>query len=217
MTTVKVNIGSEANVVPGWINYDISPYIILSKHKSLRKLLYALRLISKEGYEFRFPPSVIRRDVRKGLPLPDESVDFIYCSHFLEHLTYQDAIKVLKECHRVLKQKMWIRIVCPDLRLLASKYLEGDLRFFQVSRKDELSYAFIKALSILDERSFLRKFIVPYNIHHYMYDFDSLKSLLVMCGFSRVEKRGFRRGITPDIDKLDNRPLESLYVEAQKL
>jgi hypothetical protein len=50
-----------------------------------------------------------------------------------------------------------------------------------------------------------------------MYDFDSLKSMLNSCGFSRVEKRGFREGVTPDIHKLDNRPLVSLYVEAQKL
>jgi hypothetical protein len=50
-----------------------------------------------------------------------------------------------------------------------------------------------------------------------MYDFDSLASLLNKYGFSVREKRRFREGITPDIDRLDNRPEESLYVEAQKL
>jgi predicted SAM-dependent methyltransferase len=42
-------------------------------------------------------------DVRKGLPLDDCSVNFIYSEHFLEHLTYEEGRKVLEEFRRCLK------------------------------------------------------------------------------------------------------------------
>jgi hypothetical protein len=89
MVTVKVNIGSGTEVAPGWINYDISIYVFLSKYRFLKRLPYYFRFISKRESETSFPPSVIRRDVRKGLPFPDESVDCIYCSHFLEHIPFK--------------------------------------------------------------------------------------------------------------------------------
>jgi len=49
-----------------------------------------------------------------------------------------------------------------------------------------------------------------------MYDFDSLRELLISSGFRKVEKRAFRQGVVPDINLLDHLPHESLYVEAQK-
>jgi predicted SAM-dependent methyltransferase len=41
-------------------------------------------------------------DVREGIPLPDGSVDKIWTSHFLEHLTDQESKDFLRECYRVL-------------------------------------------------------------------------------------------------------------------
>lgn len=53
------------------------------------------------------------RDVRKGLPYDDNSVDAITASHFLEHLSFDDMLFVLEECYRVLKPKSCLKIVCP--------------------------------------------------------------------------------------------------------
>ena len=39
---------------------------------------------------------------------------------------------------------------------------------------------------------------------------------LELCGFRKIERKGFREGETPDIARLDNRPEERLYVEAVK-
>jgi predicted SAM-dependent methyltransferase len=230
MATVKVNIGSGINVADGWINYDRAIYFQLSKYRFLWKLLYTFKLKDKRAYEvLNAARSIVRRDVRKGLPLKGESVDFIYCSHFLEHVRHEDAIKVLRECHRVLKKDGWIRVVCPDLEFLVDKYLKEDLGYFRVRAKSELSQAFIKSLMVTDERSTAKRFlfgVIDYDIHRhqYMYDYSSLKTLLQSAGFDHVEKVGFKQGVTPDIDKLDdrvtgipeNRQLESIYLEAQK-
>lgn len=45
------------------------------------------------------------------LPFPDESLDFIYASHFLEHCA--SPIKVLRECERVLLPGGVLTLVVP--------------------------------------------------------------------------------------------------------
>jgi predicted SAM-dependent methyltransferase len=233
VSTVKVNIGSGTNVADGWTNYDRSIWLSLSKYNFFRKLLYTFRLVDRKAYQTVYAPnvvsSIIRRDVRRGIPHKSGSVDFIYCSHFLEHIKHEEALKVLMECHRVLKTGGWVRVVCPDLRFLVNKYVEGNLNYFGVQYPEELSQAFIKSLMVVDDRSTIKKLlfgVLGYDIHRhqYMYDYDSLKTLLHSAGFDHVEKVGFKRGVTPDIDKLDDRvtgipeyrQLESIYLEAQK-
>jgi hypothetical protein len=53
-----------------------------------------------------------------------------------------------------------------------------------------------------------------YRQHRYMYDYDTLAGLLRECGFSAVNRREYRTGLVPDLELLDNRPEETLYVEA---
>src|SRR5438105_3780484 len=42
-------------------------------------------------------------DIRAGLPFDDDSIEFIYSCHTLEHLFITDALTVLGECRRVLR------------------------------------------------------------------------------------------------------------------
>ena len=53
----------------------------------------------------------------------------------------------------------------------------------------------------------------PGRMHHFMYNFESLKGLLKSVGFHDVFRREFGEGVCPDAEKLDNRPA-SLFVEA---
>lgn len=43
-------------------------------------------------------------DVRKGIPLPDESVDMIFSSHVMEHFTDDESKELFLEMYRVLKK-----------------------------------------------------------------------------------------------------------------
>jgi len=52
--------------------------------------------------------------------------------------------------------------------------------------------------------------------HRYMYDFDLLRDLLIDAGFTSVIRRDYRVGVVPDLEILDNRPEETLYVEATR-
>lgn len=95
---------------------------------------------------------VIDYNLLEGLPFQDCYVDFIYNSHFLEHLSRQQAAEFLKECHRVLKEKGTVRIVIPDLENLAREYLrvleEVTKRPDEIELKKE--YEFI-CLEMLDQ------------------------------------------------------------------
>lgn len=44
-------------------------------------------------------------DATDGIPFPDNSVDTICTSHFLEHLEDDESVDFLQECMRVLKHK----------------------------------------------------------------------------------------------------------------
>lgn len=68
------------------------------------------------------------------VPLASESVHLIYCSHTLEHLDFDSAIRFISECFRILKPNGVMRIVVP------STYLDFFiLKFFheQVSISDD--------------------------------------------------------------------------------
>ena len=65
-------------------------------------------------------------DVRKPFPLPDASFDFVYSEHMIEHLTYAEGQRCLRECLRVLKPGGRIRISTPSLQRLAALYQGGE-------------------------------------------------------------------------------------------
>jgi hypothetical protein len=73
----------------------------------------------KEGFEgvdqYAFDGKVKHvLDVRKTpWPWPDGSVDEIHSSHFIEHLTGEERVGFINECHRVLKVGGTINLIAP--------------------------------------------------------------------------------------------------------
>jgi predicted SAM-dependent methyltransferase len=65
-------------------------------------------------------------DVRKRFPLPDASFDLVYSEHMIEHLTYAEGQRCLRECLRVLRPGGRIRIATPSLQRLAALYGGGE-------------------------------------------------------------------------------------------
>jgi predicted SAM-dependent methyltransferase len=52
-------------------------------------------------------------DVNDGLPFPDNSVEHVFSSHFIEHLDDRESINFLREIIRVLKPKGLAVIYAP--------------------------------------------------------------------------------------------------------
>jgi predicted SAM-dependent methyltransferase len=201
---VKVNFGSSLFVADGWINVDGAPYIFFAGWPTLFiKCAYRLsRAQEWFGPETRYvsvlkTQSFVHHDLRYGLPFKDSSVDYIYASHIIEHFYRDTARAILRDAHRVLKRGGRLRVCVPDLEYAIRLYLTGD-------REKSLELFFHDS----DAGPFYR--------HKYMYDFSLLQSTLVAVGFEAVERSGYHEGKVPDLEKLDNRPEQTLYVEAMK-
>lgn len=200
---VKVNIGSGLTVAEGWINIDASLNAFFSKWP--RFVLDVLYNVSgaKQDYSRGKYCNILKNhvfvchNVKHCIPFPEESVDYLYSSHLLEHLLKQDASKLLREAYRVLKKGGVIRICVPDLEHAIALYQKG-------KKEQALKYFFTTSKAGYFSR------------HQYMYDADLLKQLFKEAGFSDTEICSYRQGKTPDIVVLDNRPEETLYLEARK-
>ena len=81
------------------------------------------------GIDIRKQPCVdLVIDLEKGIPLDDNSVDYIYTAHFLEHVNNYDFI--MSEIYRVCKNKAIIEIYVPHFSGI-SGYQEDHKRFFR--------------------------------------------------------------------------------------
>jgi predicted SAM-dependent methyltransferase len=112
---ILVNLGCGKNFHPDWCNIDL----------------------------YSNDPSVKRYDLRKGIPLSDNSSDFIYSSHLLEHFSKNDGFKFLRDCFRVLKPGGNIRIVVPDLEQIVREYLLNLDEVSAGNEKAKLNYNWI--------------------------------------------------------------------------
>jgi predicted SAM-dependent methyltransferase len=121
-----LNLGSSARVAAGWNNVDSSWLFRIGRRRRLSAFLRRVRLISAARYERirNIDRGAILWDLSKGIPFPDEVFDAVYHCHLLEHLDREAAPGFLAECFRVLKPGGLLRVVVPDLELLARHYLD---------------------------------------------------------------------------------------------
>ncbi len=199
---IKINLGCGLRVANGWLNIDGSlNALVASWPKVLHKLVY--RFSGAHNYyevdeycSILGCHSFLYHDLSISLPLSENTVDFIYSSHFFEHLFKDDAAALLKSCSRALKHGGTIRISIPDLAYAVSLY--------GIGRKTEMldNFFFVEG-----KGSYLAR-------HKYMYDFQLIKDLMEQAGFSNVTRCEFQQGKTPDIKILDVYPEVSLFVEA---
>src|SRR5438105_3752495 len=108
-----INTGCGTNPAAGWINLDRSPGLILRKLPPLARRLAAMVGVREALVEW--PANVHRVDATRRLPFRDGSVDAAYSSQMLEHLSAEDADRVIRECRRVLKPAGVLRLALPDL------------------------------------------------------------------------------------------------------
>ena len=66
---------------------------------------------------------VQQMDLSKPLRFENKKFDFLYTSHFIEHITYRQAEGLLSECYRVLSPGGVIRIITPDFEKNCREYL----------------------------------------------------------------------------------------------
>ncbi len=227
MQKLKLNIGCGLTAPLGWVNIDCSLNARLAKWPWCRRILKAFKIIPPAKAGIPWPRNIYVHDVRKNLPFPNNSVEAVYCSHFLEHLSKKDAFSFINECCRALIPGGIIRIIVPDLGLYIEQYMKRvNAKDKEALIKELPSERFLENLGILnkesaDENIFIRlykKIIYDKNSHKWMYDEYSLSALILEHGFSNIQRKKCYESLIKDIEKLDNpeRFDDSICLEAEK-
>ena len=145
-------------------------------------------------------------DLKDGIPFPDCSVDTIYSSHFLEHLTFEQGQRMLKECLRVMRPGALFSICLPDALIFIDAYFNPE------KYPQEKYCAYTKAFSGTTPLSYLNYIAYMDGHHHYLFDQAEIIAILTKAGLFNAEGRGFN----PELDD-ESRDYQSIYAQAYKL
>ena len=149
---MKLHLGCGPLALQGWINIDNAPY-----------------------------PGVDRvLDVTEGLPFED--VQFIFAEHFIEHLAFDSAAALMRECRRVLCEDGVLRLSTPNLDWVWASHYK------KVMTQEE---AVLACFAI--NRAFRGWG------HQFLYNETTLRSLLLGAGFANVVRREYGESEHPEL------------------
>lgn len=209
---MKLNLGSGPEFVPGFINLDNSPNLYLRKLTWLKKIFFNLGLLDA-NHLVNWDKRIVHRNILK-LNYPRESIDFIYSSHFLEHIFFYQAQELLRNCLIMLRPKGMLRLALPDYDLFIDEYLaKRSLDPYRALLEFEerlLSHP-------LNEPNKLENLVLrSSHVHKWHPTKGFVFRLLTDIGFKDVSIKNYREGNFPDLDIVENRSEYTFYVEAFK-
>jgi predicted SAM-dependent methyltransferase len=137
----KLHLGCGPVIHQGWVNIDNRRY------RGVDKVL----------------------DVTKKLPF--KNVDYIFAEHFIEHLAYRSALKLLRECRRALNDDGVLRLSTPNLDWVWSTHYKLD-----ATEQEAVMACF-----------YLNRAFRGWG-HQFLYNETTLKATLSDAGFSHFER-----------------------------
>jgi predicted SAM-dependent methyltransferase len=131
-------------------------------------------------------PAIVSAKLPRGLKRFDgESAQFIYTSHFLEHLEYPgEATEFVRECYRTLRPGGVLRVVVPGIDKIISAYVHKDKGFFEIQAAQHPDWCTTKLEHLMYA-------LQQDGQHKYGYDFETMKKLLAMGGFTNIVQSDF--------------------------
>lgn len=163
-----------------------------------------------------------------NIPLDDKSCSIVFCSHVFEHIPHYKLEQILVEFNRVLEKNGTVRILTPDLYVVAKSYVEKDKEMFdKLISEDEnvrtdlgLGGTFMNFIispgqdTALFNKS-LTEFIGGY-AHVYLYDFEMLKTLFEKYGFKAEQKKFCESNIQDFSEPLHVESMDPVWVDLNK-
>jgi len=161
----RLRLGSGRHTDPGWLSGDFLPV----------------------------SPRVVYLDVTESFPLPADSFDIVHCEHVIEHISYEQGLFMLRECHRVLRAGGILRIATPDLALVGRLITQGggDPALLEYVRWSNENYGTEAERLDPANAAFAANRLVRNWGHTFIYDAATLRAALESAGFRDV------LGVTP--------------------
>jgi predicted SAM-dependent methyltransferase len=143
---IKLHLGCNSVIKEGFLNYDLTP-----------------------------GPGGIVQDLTKPLPHADNTVDFIFSEHFLEHITRPEALGLLKECYRVMKPGAICRTTVPGLAIVVQDYVNNYKdRYGDMLKRDTVCQMLNNSMRLWG--------------HQHLYDLEDLMLLYKEAGFNIIRE-----------------------------
>jgi predicted SAM-dependent methyltransferase len=170
-----VHIGAGPIILKGWLNTDLEPQA----------------------------PDIAYLDVTEPLPFPDNSIDFIFSEHLIEHVPHADGAYHLRESFRVLKPNGRIRVSTPDLQFLIDIYTrtehtETQARYVRRTLDQAFpEYGFYNGAFVLNH------FVKNWG-HQFIYDDKTLPDALTRAGFRSVRRWQLGESDAPMLQNIEH-------------
>jgi predicted SAM-dependent methyltransferase len=187
----KLHLGCGANILQGWLNTDgFSAASYFPGSDILQKTMYL--------------------NVCRPFPIQDNSFDYVFHEHLIEHLTYQQGQFLLAECLRVLKPGGTIRVATPDLATFISLYganvdedrkrfIDEYVRMNSEVWSDELKHV------VGNKAVFVINHCVRAWGHLFIYDAQTLLDAMRAAGFTDLVRKSPQQSDDPNLGGIELR------------
>ena len=175
---LKLNLGCGDAYLDGWVNIDLDS-----------------------------EKADLRHDLTEPLPYEDGSVDLIYSEHFIEHLTAEDGLKMLRECHRVLKPGGLVRVATVDLDYLVKRFILG------WKRQDWIK---IYGYEWLQTKAEMLNMCFHEWGHKYLYNKEELQRRFREAGFKQASRKKWNKSSYDMLSNRETRKDSRLIIEGTK-
>jgi predicted SAM-dependent methyltransferase len=191
----KLHIGCGTSTLGDWLNSDLFPY----------------------------SDDILHLDATDTFPFVNETFDYIFSEHMIEHISYSNGLAMLSECHRVLKKNGKIRISTPNLQFLSDLYRKNKSEL-QIEYIKWATDSFIQSAPYYDETFVINNFVRDWG-HLFIYDEKTLRSSLEKAGFTKIIKSDLNESNDETLRNLENEQrmprgflrLESITLEGTKV
>jgi predicted SAM-dependent methyltransferase len=169
----KLHIGSGLRRLDGWLNTDID-------------------LI----------PDVMHMDATEQFPFADNTFEYVFTEHMIEHVPHLKGMRMLHECYRVLRHGGVIRVITPDLATIIGLYAR-DQRPDQREYLQWFSRAFLldggAPNAVLAINAMFRLWG-----HQFLYDETTLTNSMTEAGFRGVQRHNLGESSHLELQNLEN-------------
>jgi SAM-dependent methyltransferase len=179
-----VQYGAGLQDVQGWANYDASPTLRIQR-------IRLLKVISNRFLKCKFASQIMYGDIVKGLPHAEQSVDGVYCSHVLEHLSFDDFQIALNNTYKILKKGGRFRLIVPNLEFYIKSYHRDPSQNLTLESTAAYRFNSETCFGRKDSRNSILsrvKEAFGNSYHQWMWDEISMELALQNAGFVGIKK-----------------------------
>lgn len=154
-------------------------------------------------------------DVTLPLKFQDQSVDFVFHEHLIEHLDEVDGFNFMNECYRILKQGGVMRVSCPSIDGFIKAYQNWEGLSEEYKKEHGNKSSFFNNATLRESANYIGKKIEPSGKisqisnsdgwHKFLYSESDISEKLTTIGFKKIVFCQKHQSEHQDLVKLERR------------